>query len=67
MPKRLTQDEIETVLRDHGFPLARQSGSHRIWTDGVRTTVVPAHGKAVSIGTLCAIIRQSGLPRGLFR
>lgn len=66
MPKRLTQSEIEEILRTHGFHLNRQTGSHRIWTDGVRTTVVPAHGKSVSIGTLCAIIRQSGLPRGLF-
>jgi len=52
-----------------GFIRARQKGSHLIMqkrSDGGTITVpVPLH-RAVRIGTLQSIIRQSGIPRERF-
>ena len=63
---------IEVLVRN-GFQLTRQKGSHRIYqgvVDGqMRLAVVSAHRESddVKPGTLASIIRQSGLPKRLFR
>ena len=57
------------LLQDNGFSLVRQRGSHavmqRVTGDSTVTVPVPLHAE-LKIGTLRAIIRQSGLPRSLF-
>lgn len=62
-------DDLCRLLESHGFVNVRQRGSHRVMqkrTAGSTTTVpVPLH-RELRVGTLRAIIRQSGLPRALF-
>jgi predicted RNA binding protein YcfA (HicA-like mRNA interferase family) len=57
------------LLEQHGFVQVRQRGSHvvmQLRDDGAtRTVPIPDHAE-IRIGTLQSIIRQSGLPRGLF-
>jgi len=69
MPKRLTQREVEAILIDNGFEFRRQRGSHRIFAKPghPRPVPIPEHGKSLAPGTLAAIIRESGLPKDLFR
>ena len=61
------------ILEDHGFDLARQRGSHRTYKGQVkgqiRIVVVACHSERDDIkpGTLSSMIRQSGLPKTLFR
>ena len=61
------------ILEDHGFELARQRGSHRTYTGQVgrevRVVMVACHRESDDIkpGTLSSMIRQSGLPKQLFR
>jgi len=61
--------ELCRLLSLHGFQAVRQRGSHlvmqKICDDSTITLPVPLHD-TVRIGTLQAIIRQSGLPRSLF-
>jgi predicted RNA binding protein YcfA (HicA-like mRNA interferase family) len=61
--------QLCAVLTQHGFAQVRQRGSHVIMQKrSAETTVtvpVPDHPE-IKIGTLLSIIRQSGLPRGLF-
>ena len=65
--------EFLTILRDHGFDLVRQEGSHRIYRGTVageiRQVVVACHRDSDDIrpGTLSSMIRQSGLSKTLFR
>ena len=65
------RDVIRT-LKQHGFRLNRQTGSHMLFEGmvGGRRRIVPVPGKDgddVRAGTLSAIRRQSGLPNALFR
>lgn len=62
-PPILKPREVERVLAKHGFTLDRQRGSHRVYWHSMlqRTVVVPFHNKAIPLGTLRSIIRQSGL------
>lgn len=59
----------EVVDEQHGFQTVRQRGSHIVMqrrTEGGTVTVpVPDHAE-IRIGTLQAIIRQSGIPRIAF-
>lgn len=62
------------ILERHGFELARPpSGSHRVYKGrvegGTRLVVVACHRESDEIkpGTLSSMIRQSGLPKHLFR
>jgi len=61
--------EVCEILSQHGFALVRQKGSHAVMQargdSGTVTVPVPLHSE-LKIGTLQAIIRQSGLPRSLF-
>jgi predicted RNA binding protein YcfA (HicA-like mRNA interferase family) len=61
--------DVCAILERHGFREVRRRGSHiamqRTTTDGTTTVPVPDH-KEVRLGTLRAIIRQSGVPRTEF-
>jgi predicted RNA binding protein YcfA (HicA-like mRNA interferase family) len=65
--------DVENRLLDHGFALIRQQGSHRHYqgyVDGRRRIVTLAYhsrNEDVLPKTLASIIRQSGLPKRLFR
>jgi predicted RNA binding protein YcfA (HicA-like mRNA interferase family) len=55
----VTSSVVEKVLRRNGATMIRQKGSHRVWSIGACTTVVPAHpGEDVKPGTLRAIERS---------
>jgi predicted RNA binding protein YcfA (HicA-like mRNA interferase family) len=62
------------ILERHGFVLHRHDGgSHRLYRaviDGtVKIVTVAPHrmNDPIKAGTLSAMIRQSGLPKGIFR
>ncbi|HET9230454.1 MAG TPA: type II toxin-antitoxin system HicA family toxin [Vitreimonas sp.] len=61
------------ILEANGFVLARQRASHRAYegtVDGkVRLVIVACHRESDDIkpGTLSSMIRQSALPKHLFR
>lgn len=61
--------EVVRVLRQHGFALAGQKGSHQKWrhSDG-RQVIVPQHGiKPIPIGTLRSIVEGAQLSAEDFR
>ena len=63
--RRMTAREVEGVLRQHGFLLISQKGSHRKWRNaekGLQVTV-PAHrGRTLPLGTLRAILKGAEIP-----
>ncbi|MGE3978647.1 MAG: type II toxin-antitoxin system HicA family toxin [Nitrospira sp.] len=65
----LSGRDVCRILEQHGFQIVRQRGSHMVMqrrTDGGTVTVpVPDHAE-IRIGTLQAIIRQSGISRSAF-
>lgn len=65
----LSGREVCRILQQHGFTEVRRRGSHVVMqcrTEmGTITLPVPEHNE-IRIGTLMAIIRQSGLPRSAF-
>ena len=67
--RRLSGREVCKILDEHGFAEVRRRGSHVVMQkeldDSTITVPVPDHSE-VKIGTLRAIIRQSGLERSLF-
>ena len=55
MPVRLTAKQIISVLKDNGFELIGQKGSHQKWHNSSTgaTTIVPCHGNnQIAIGTI---------------
>lgn len=64
---------VESLLVEHGFQLIRQQGSHRHYQgfiNGQRQLVTLAYHSRnddVLPKTLASIIRQSGLPKRLFK
>ena len=64
----LSDQQVCVILAAHGFTNVRQRGSHvvmqRADADGT-TMPVPDH-REVNMGTLRAVIRQSGVPRQEF-
>ena len=61
--------EVCTILAAHGFVEVRRRGSHIVMQrqDGFTTITVPVPDhKEIRIGTLSAIIRQSGVAREAF-
>jgi predicted RNA binding protein YcfA (HicA-like mRNA interferase family) len=62
----LSGREVCRILQQHGFVEVRRRGSHIVMqrrTDAGSVTVpIPDH-RELAIGTLLAIIRQSGVPR----
>ncbi len=65
----LSGAEVCQILADHGFREVRRRGSHIVMqkrsATSTITVAVPDHTE-LRLGTLQAIIRQSGLPRRLF-
>lgn len=65
----LSGGEVCAILGRHGFVPVRRKGSHvvmqRAGDDTTTTVPVPDHAE-VAVGTLRAIIRQSGVPRSEF-
>lgn len=66
--------EVIEILEQHGFQFERQGrGSHRVYqriSGDRRYVVILSYGRPgedIRPGTLGSIIRQSGLPRGVFR
>jgi predicted RNA binding protein YcfA (HicA-like mRNA interferase family) len=69
MPKRLNAKELEDFLKQAGFILISQKGSHRKWRnhDTGRQVIVPYHqGKGLPIGTIMSIIKGSGMGKEFF-
>jgi len=62
----LSGRQVCRILEQHGFSEVRRRGSHvvlqRRTEQGTVTVPVPDHD-AVAVGTLMAIIRQSGVSR----
>ena len=65
----LSGRDVCRILQGNGFTEVRRRGSHvvmqRRTETGTITLPVPEHNE-IRIGTLMAIIRQSGLPRSAF-
>lgn len=65
----LSGREVCRILTTHGFVEVRRRGSHiamqRTDANGTVTVPVPDH-RELRIGTLLAILRQSGVPRSAF-
>jgi len=63
--------KVIKILRENGFILSRQKGSHIIWRNPKSGVIVPVplHGKSnpIPIGTLMAIIKQSKIPKEKFK
>ena len=62
--KPMTPQEVERILKAHGFRLERSNGSHFKWTDAAGHSVpVPHHGnRPIKQGTLHSIFRIAGIP-----
>ena len=56
------------VLVKNNFIFVRSKGSHSIYKNEKVTIIIPYHGlnREIPIGTLLAIIKQSGLDKDLF-
>jgi predicted RNA binding protein YcfA (HicA-like mRNA interferase family) len=65
----LSGRDVCEILARHGFAEVRRRGSHIVMqqngADGTTTVPVPDHAE-LRIGTLRAIIRQSGISRDEF-
>lgn len=55
--------EVEQIIKEDGWVLKRQQGSHRVYThpDRPGIIVIPWHNKDLPAGTLHSIMRQAGL------
>ena len=65
----MTYREVIRKLRAGGFEFDRTAaGSHEIWYNPLsrRRTTVPNHPGDLAVGTLRAIIRQTGIPKRQF-
>jgi predicted RNA binding protein YcfA (HicA-like mRNA interferase family) len=53
--RRMNADEVESILKNYGFELVSQKGSHRKWRnlDRQLQAIVPYHkGRNLPLGTL---------------
>ncbi len=69
MPKRYSSKQITYVLRQHGFVLVAQKGSHAKFRRAGTTTltvIVPMNRKEIPFGTFRSIIRQAQLDEKYF-
>ncbi|MCX6378112.1 MAG: type II toxin-antitoxin system HicA family toxin [Armatimonadetes bacterium] len=68
--RTLSANEVLSILTANGFVRVSQKGSHVKMRSELPesriTVIVPVHGRELPIGTLTAIIKQSGLLRELF-
>jgi len=69
--KPINARKLIKILRENGFILSRQKGSHMIWKNSKTNVIVPVplHGKSrpIPTGTLTAIIKQSKIPKERFK
>lgn len=61
MADMLSSQEIIRVLKQHGFILVSQKGSHKKFKKNGRIVIVPDPKKEIPRGTFASILRQSGL------
>jgi predicted RNA binding protein YcfA (HicA-like mRNA interferase family) len=66
MPKRWSSKEVQRILRQHGFRLVSQKGSHMKYVADDRVVIVPAGWNPLPQGTFASILRQSGLDISCF-
>jgi predicted RNA binding protein YcfA (HicA-like mRNA interferase family) len=66
MTKLPSLDKIISVLLKHSFYFKSQKGSHRKYSDGRHTVIVPTAKKEIPLGTVKSISKQSGLDYDLF-
>jgi len=65
--RRMTAREVETLLRNHGFELVSQKGSHQKWRHEAKSlqVIVPEHrGRTLPTGTLRNIFKTAEIPGG---
>jgi predicted RNA binding protein YcfA (HicA-like mRNA interferase family) len=61
----MNADEAERILKNYGFELVSQKGSHRKWRnlDRQLQVIVPYHkGNNLPIGTLRNIMKSADIP-----
>jgi predicted RNA binding protein YcfA (HicA-like mRNA interferase family) len=64
---RVDPDDVIKVLRNLGFVLVRQSGSHMIYKKGEQRITIPYHsGQTLHPKVLKSIIKDSGIPEPEF-
>lgn len=63
MPDSLTSSQVIKLLKQNGFELTRQKGSHQIFYNPTtkRRVTVPFHRRDLPKGTLNDILKQAGL------
>ena len=61
MTKFPSSEKVIVVLLKNGFHFKSQKGSHKKYTDGVNTVIVPAPRKEIPLGTVKSISKQSGV------
>ncbi|MEK7576690.1 MAG: type II toxin-antitoxin system HicA family toxin [Patescibacteria group bacterium] len=68
--KPINARRLIEILKENGFVLARQRGSHMIWKNQASRIIVPvplhSKSKPIPTGTLLAIIKQSKIPKEKF-
>ena len=62
MTRLPSSKKVVDVLNNNGFIFVTQKGSHRKYSNGEKTVIVPAPRKEIPIGTIRSISRQSGIP-----
>lgn len=63
--RQMNADEVERILKNYGFELVSQKGSHRKWRNLERQlqTIVPYHkGRNLPVGTLRNIMLNADIP-----
>lgn len=54
--------EVLRILKENGFELKSQKGSHKKLTKDDKTVIVPDHGKKdIKIGTIKSIEKHTGV------
>ena len=61
MTKLPSSNKVVKILKQHGFYLRSQRGSHQKYVNNSKTVIVPANKKEIPLGTLKSISRQSGI------
>lgn len=53
--------EVDHFLRQQGFSITRQTGSHVRYEDAGRSTVVPRHGRDIPPSLVAKILKDAGI------
>ena len=62
----ITSKKLFRFLKQRGFYVSRQSGSHMILhhdTDITKRVTLPLHNKGLKAGTLSSILKQAGVDK----